>query len=718
MAKSPSGEKSLVENEELTKKFAEEAGTYFGRFKSQRDELDSLRQVMDYMYACAQNRTIAVSESGKGANLDKDTRANLSSTVFHRQVNTLAGRLVAVCKSKPDLFRYTTLKNPEQYASGLEGLDRAAGANMLVRWGLKEAGFYGKLPEFAVHIYKYSNVYALVQQHQEVRRTRIVEPVYGEVGVTTQEDGTEIPEIGVVGEKVTYKEKVVRNYPEFSFPHVDKIYLDQFVPTIDSQSCILILSLRNLAEINTSVKSKWFSQDAYDKIKAAPEKYAWDGTVGADLLTKEHENRDQTFDAHDSGLFVQWDVLMYSPIDGGEWDEENDLAIHWGSFIGNSLDDAVCMRLEANPDPDGEFPLKDVHVLPDKSDTMNHTTVAEVVRSAYSTLCTLMGLAVDNGALVNDPPVTILDGYHRISDFTFKKGARWHVDRHDAVKQLEVRDVTQTTSALIELVEMEIKRALATDPAWMGEYAGARTSASEFLEVNKNSAIPLTMQVDYVLNQLLPWMARKFMSYAEKYMPPQQVFQITDRNKEYTIRLGDVVGEYDVVVDLVQDYISDLMAEQKLNNIMQVVASTPYFQQSPTHTLDAGKFLKVMCQRQHVDADEFIGPPAGVDAEQVAYHENQAMLAGVILHPVPGENMAVHLKVHETEILRWKGLADTGDTRAINAMQILVPHAEETRMAMKQAAAPQAPAAPLGQGNQTPGEVQGNQVAGLLGAGQ
>ena len=50
--------KILVENEELVSKAVSEANTYIERYRTQRTEIDEINVIADYMYSCAQNRTI------------------------------------------------------------------------------------------------------------------------------------------------------------------------------------------------------------------------------------------------------------------------------------------------------------------------------------------------------------------------------------------------------------------------------------------------------------------------------------------------------------------------------------------------------------------------------------------------------------------------------------------------------------------------------------
>lgn len=698
---------NISDNEEIVSQFAKEAETNFNRFSADRVEIDSVNKVADYMYKGAQNRSIMSEEKDGGMGMENDTRANTGSILYFRQVNTLASQLVQVCRSRPDLFRYRCMSTEHRELSSEDGQRLADQANALARWTMKQDLFKERIPEFAVHAYKYSNVFALINQKRNYAEITKTEPIYETV---VGEDG--VARTRVVREKQSKENKMVSNYPSVTFPHVDMIYADAYIPTIEQQNCVVILALRNKSEIWDDMQQGILDKEKFVEID---DDLQWDGNFGAVLKKMEAENSERKFNAGQSGMYLQWDVLMRCPIKGGAWDDEsNPPVLYWGTFIGNSISGGVCVRLIRNPDPDDEIPLKEIKVNPDSSGMLYNTTNAEVVRSAYSSDCTLLNQALDNMANINDPPLLIVDGEHRVKDFTFKR-ARWHVNNLNAIKQFEVRDTTLQTVNMRNQIQGEIKQALATDPATIGEYAGARTSATEFLGVNQNTKNPHIAQIGYLLGQLLPWMARKYMSYWNAYGKPEQVVQIVDGDKEYSIHPKDIaskmIGGFDVIVDIVDEYEDDMLKSQQAMQLIQLIGQSPALQQSATHTVDVGEIMREWLIRMKWPVDRIILPPSGVDAEAAASTENNAMLAGQAARPKQGENHAVHLRIHKAEALRWKGLEESGDPRAAN-VSLIEQHIAETQQMMQPNQAP----GPAPSGNQTPGEAVGNQAAAQIGA--
>lgn len=702
---------NLAKDETLAKKFAEEAGLCFNRYQSEREDINDLNEVADSMYACMQNRSLLSSEKSKGMDRSADTRANVGSVLFFRQTNQLASQLVSVARSRPDLWKYNTIGNAALEESLEDGSNIAAQANALARWTLKQDGFNAKLPEFAVHAFKYSNVFAMIRQHRTYGRKLVKEPIFEDV---MGEDGTVTAVLK--GERRKWIKEAKENYPSVVFPHVDMIFADRYIPNMADQNCVVMLSRRTRTELYEDVMMGYFDQDVYDTITKDDE---WDGSTGGEEQEKEATNRERDFAPSGTGIFLQWDIFQRSPIDdNGNWDEDNPPQLYWGTVIGNSIEKGKVVRLERNPDPDDEIPIKEIRINPDSSGELYHTTNAEVVRSSYSADCTLLNMALDNMGNVNDPPMLITDGTHRVRDFTFKKGARWHVDNVNSIKEFQMRDNTLQTTNLLDRVEGAAKQALGTDDSMMGQYAGARTSATEFMGVNQNTKNPHMVQIGYILNQLLPWMARKYMSYWYEYGLPNQVAQITDEDKPYDLPIKDVAAKmmfgFDVTVDILDEYEDDAVKSQQAQAIMQTIGASPFFQTSPYHTVNPAELLKEWLTSMKWNPSRVIMPNGEADSEKAAKLENTVMLqTGEYDRPQPNENHMVHLRVHKAERLRWKGLEDSGDPRAAS-LGLLDQHiAEHSQMSGGGGGSAPPPAPP---GNETPGEVVGNEMAGAIGA--
>ena len=696
--------KQFVDNEEAVKAFAKSADDGFSTYVTQKAEINDKLKVADGMYAAMQNRALLSSEKTQGLNLDKDTRANVGSPLFHRQVNVLAGLLLRVFDPSRDLFTYSPMSNPTVDLSADESEAEAVQFNLLAKWTRRQDEFDARLPEWATNLFKYSIGFATIGMKREFAKKISTVPNVSLVGQNP--DGTPIYDIT---ETQVEEEVMTKNFPSINFIHPSRVYMDRYIPDSERQNLAIVLTLRSRTEIYQDVKAGIFNEEAYKKIS---KNMTWDGNYGSELQTEEATNRGEEY-SPDNELLLQWDIYQRLAVDdSGKPDQEQPDRLMWGTYVGNTISEAICLRLEECSDPDGEIPIKAIRVVPDRPDELYHTAISDIVRSAYSADCTLLNLALDNMALVNDPPMTVIDGMHRIRDFTFKKGQKWHVDRHDAIKQFEVRDNTQSTQLLRNSIQAEIKQALNTDSAFMGEYAGARTSATEFMGVNQNSQVSQLIWIKYIAQQFLPWIAKKYRSYWRAFGGRDQVIRITDAEKVYEIRPKDIQSDFDIIVDIVDQFADDNIKQQQAQMILQTIASSPYLQQSPTHVVDVGEIMKEWLFRMGWKSDKIIRPPSGVDAEMVARQEVFQMLnAGTPVQPQPGQDFAVHLRVEEAERLQWKGLENSGDPRAVN-LPLLDQHiamekqllAQQQQQSAQQAAGSQA------------GDSTGQQAAAAIGS--
>ena len=686
-----------------------EAETYFTTYKGDREDVDDEMQIADYMYAAAQNRSIMSDEKSRGANLEKDSRSNVGSTIFHRQVNMLAAQLVNVINSQTDLVKYQTISNQIDPNSSQDGKAIAEQMQVLQRYTRKKDKFDFKMPEFAVNMFKKSTAFVMMtwNNHQKTLKRKV--PV---AKTTAVEGGLFNVEIG----EKTVNQKVNLGYPSVKILDPSQVFADRWIPTIHQQNCVIVTEIKNRAEVAMMVNTEDFDRDQYLKLD---DTYFWNMSDETQVENDESLNRQMDRSVSTTKMYRLYHIFILLQLDeNGALSEEAEPEMYYLRVIGNDIKNGMLMSMDklTEFDPDGEIPIQVINVNPDKFGELYHTSTASIVRSAYSVDCTLLNLAIDNMAAVNDPPLRILDGQHRVSDFTFKKGQRWHMDNPNAITQFELRDVTQNTGILREQIRREAMQALATDAPMMGEFAGARTSASEFIGVNQNTKQPHLVQINYILQQFLPWWGKKILSYWLYHGDPKQVLQITDMQKQFQISSDFSDVEFDVEVNIVQEYEDNMVRQQQIGNIMQIVGSSPFFQSSEHHSINPSALLKKWFNTLRWDASDIIDRPMGVDAEALAHlNVNNMLSSGQYIRPDPMSNLDVHLRVARGEEIRWRGLENSGDPRAAN-IPLIQQYIQEI-IVMQQQRQQQAAQLAAGLQNQTQGEVAGNAIAGALGAG-
>lgn len=698
--------------------FQDLATERFQDFYEQRADVDESYEMADWMYKGGQTRGEFDAERRRWCPREVDGKANMGSILAHRQINTLAGTLGAILLSGRDLWQYADKPTSGNPHSDQTGATTANQMNALAKWIQKHDNFDTKLPEFCLAINKQSNIFALVGMKVEegtVMESELIMTDTGEVDA----DGLPVYEF----EKKPAKRKGQKTpFPSVRFPYPRNVYMDRFLPDVQDQEFVFILSTTTKSKLVR--EGKWLDQKALSKLD--PADYEWDGNYGGagKASDEEHAGREH----NPRGLMLRWDVYGRVPVKNGDfYDPTKDDDINpedpmngveykllWGVFIGNSMADSVCLKLMADFDPDDEIPLKAIRVIPDNADMLYHTFHTDVIRPSYAADCSFLNTAVDQHALAVDPPLEIVQGMHFVKDFTMKHGQRWHVRQKGAVTPLQLPDRTQTSIAMREQVRDDAKMALATDSAKLGEYAGARTSASEFMQVSQSTDMTLAMKNAYVVGQFLPWLAKKYVSYARAYMPAEVIQRILNE-MQFPEPQGEYIGDYDVVVDIVGQYEDDQRREMGLDRMMQTLAN-PAFVQSPSHRIDVGELVKQYIEAKRLAVGKLILPPNMTDSEMAARQRIQQMLInGVYQPPQPGESVEIHMRIAVAERLRWRGLEKSKDPRVPN-LPLIDQYIQDLKTMLSGAGGGGGQMPEEAPGQMTPGQEAAAPMAAELGA--
>ena len=698
--------------EELKRKFTQEANLHYNRFYSQRRMNEIMWKVADYMYKGAQNRALTAYEQQKGANLE-DFRdgahteiAQSGSTLFHRQVRQLAAQGASVQFSRDVPFKYEPIINDDNPETFEKGDAMANQLNVLAKWTMKHDKFNKKSIEFWHQIFKIGNVPILAKQviKKGIRKIRqpiietVVNPVTGQ------------PEANVTGYQEFDQEFIVENHPSIEILPTESVYMDMYIGSVQAQNCIVIPTLKNYSDLLDGVRAGYYDQVAVESLAGGNlwGKYRWDGVSGEPLTRFKLANMEAIAGDSYTGQFLTWDVFMRSPILNGVWDVKNEPSIYWGTFVGNQIVNSLCIRLEENSDPDKEFPLELIHCLPDDPDLLYHVSPAQIIRSNYSVECTLKNQAIDNCTLVNRPPLKVIEGQVRGTDFEFTPGKVFLCEGQGSIEEFMVRDTTQITTNFLNYIRDDTMSALATDKPFMGESFGARTSATEASNTYKNSVQPHMISIRYILEQYLGFYAKKLKSYWQAFSDPTQVIRITGEQPFSVIRPSQIYGEFDVEVDIVDEFEDDVVESQKINEAIRMVGQNPAFM----GVIDVTELMRAWFRRYKFDYGKIVTGKMDKDAEVVARNENVLMMGGQVVRPMPNQNHNTHLAEHKGERLRYNGLEEQ-----FPQAQLLDQHIAETEFLVQQmeaAAQQQQQQAPSG--NTTPGQVSGNQNAAALGA--
>jgi hypothetical protein len=522
--------------------------------------------------------------------------------------------------------------------------------------------------------------------------------------------------------------KTVAKYPSFEVLHPMMVFGDYYAGR--DQSTVVVVSKRSRHEIAGDVAAGTFDKDAWVEIlkgtkdaEGNAKTYHYDGSTLAEFREDQADNdKREHLGGEQKNMYLQWDVYSFSPIVGNdknaEWKPGEDERLYLGTFIGNTLspNDSICMRIDTDISPDGEIPVWWVHAHPDDTDLLYHVSTAQILRSNYSTLCTLTEFNLDNiNKIVNAPKVVqegaIIDPK---ADLSSRPGNIIMVQGNvnEAIKDLPPPDTTAQTTGLLTFYTEDARTAFNQSKNDQGQSFGARTGSTEVANIARSSSIPTVFNLRYIIEQFFPRYAKLIQLYMSAFGDDEVFVSVTDDTRVDPIRIKDLSMDFDVVVDVVDEFEASVLEAQKLTGFLQLLASSPQLIASSTHTINMKELLTSIAKKMKLrGVGKFIGGATGEDPKMFARSEEAFMQDGADVPVLPNQDHAGHLLQHEETVLLNNGVPPESPDR-IWIDVLLVPHIAIHKGMQQQSAAP--PAAPTA--NQTEGQAQGNQFAAAQGA--
>jgi len=641
------GVKNLSTDEDITNYTIQCIHEYYARYEGQREEwdrdTDGIWNLQDAMWRCGLNDAAVQSEKHNGANEpDEWERAKVGSTLLYRQVTQKAANGYAVQTSRDMPFKYDAISDSEfDLAEHAEG--RARKLNLLAKWSMKADGFKVKSIDFWTHLYKRGNVPVMVEWMQELGKKKVSKPIFDDDNNIVD---TEIEEI----------DSAIVNRPTFKVLAIESLFADTAIGNIQDQECVIVTSVVGMTNIVDSIRNGVYRENLLDDLNKS---HQWDGYSGGnDSEDDKRQNRGLDLDVSNAGTgqYLKWEAFVNLPVDEGEgtWDLLKNVPRRYRvTMIGNSPTTSVVARIERNQEPDDTIPIELIHANPDDDDYLYHISDYEVVRSNIAVETTILRQMIDNNTLVNKPPIKELDGAVRGNDRSFGPNARWKMDDLNAIDTFDIRPLAQENMTVIEYVKEDSNTANSIDKNMIGDSFGARTTASEATTISSNSRRPNIVKIEYALEQLFQFYAKRLKVNWEAYGRHDQIIQITDENENKVfIKPQNLGGEYDIVIDVVDDMKDEEVKAQRLINGAQTFANIPQLAQQMDWSMLAEQL-----------ADNLFGTTKFVtgDAEGdvIANAERnilQMLNQGVPLSGMtPNMNLKKHLEIYKQERKRWTG---------------------------------------------------------------
>lgn len=711
-------EENWADNEELVKKAMQFASNCYNVYQSQPERshfVDETAKKADRMARCSQRRDTADRQY-------QDTQSNVSSTMVIRRLNVLTS-------IENDLYfpqngdmpmGYSPYNGSDEYTEE-EGRAIADSHNLLLEYYFEVDDMQKKIEDSVFFLNKYGQqAYAIEWDYRsEMRRKR--EPTGREEPDFNIETGEEIPG-KPKGFRITEREFVIANNPTLRTIDTDNFYFDARIDDMQMQSAILERSFDTLSDAAAMQRT-----GAYMNVGKLMSNQLYTGDRENDQMVNRQDNADEDSSEDDqSTLLERWDCWLRLPInEDGEWDEEGTYPTwHWATFYGNLSGTSVCTRLIRNPYFHNKNPYNWVHSHRDDKGAF-HMCIADIVESLYEEHTTCINQYFDNKTLINKTPFLVRKGNAYSTDMTAGKNKVIYVKDMDGIKEMPVKDTTQTTSVAIDRIERELDKALGTEASILGQAFGSRTSASEAQTANANALKPLLDKARYQGNQLFPWIAEMCMELSRQYSDPNMTISVLRGTEPVEIKPAELWGSLKTKLTAIDKFEDDVTRRAEQNNFFQVWL--PILQGIVGQKGLAQLARDVMKDRKITDDVDSIFPANNTfEAERLAHRENEAMVwNGEEDAPQPGEDHETHLMSHKAYMELLKTLPEV--QRDPEGEARLQRHIVETEALMSQEQQPGRQLTPAVQPTQQPqvpgageqatlsGEVSGDTLAGLQG---
>lgn len=700
---------NLAEDTELVKKVMDYLAPVLEKFKSDRSEIEDLWELGDMMYQCGQNQTLVDTERTRvnrvSDDMNQTNSQKVGSTIFRRQVNTLAALFYRILTSAKDPYLFKPRSNPELFFSGEQADELANQHNLLMRWTRDQDGFRKKSIELFTELLTCSDVPVGVRWHRKSSEIYDRWPVLDENGKVIKTR---------VGRR---KGVLVENRPSFFMIEPSRFYCDQNIGEIQQQQALFIESFANITDLLDGERLKEFKN--VDKVDG---KHQYKGSEDESDLRESKETNlgySSTTSNSSTGLYRQWDCHCLLPIDPdkpegeGRWDEKkHEPKRYWVTVINRfDANDGVCLRLERNPDPDDEYPFEMIHLTPKKVEKMYRGGLVEALRGNYIESCVAKAQAIDAKSLNNNRPLKAINGqvHAAASDLKFRKDNVIWMDSPNALTEFTLAPVYDNMETLSYL-EADSDKTAGTNKAVRGEEMGSRTSSLEASNAYNSSMLPHKMTIQYVFEQYLGFQARKGVRYWHVYADDSQILKITDEKDVYShVVPADLWGDFDLEIKIVDDFEENLFSNQNMAFVMNSIL--PYV----ADVLDKRQLAPLLMQKfTNLDVAKMVLPDKSYASRALARHENQLFLQGQSLDPTQDEDYDAMLAEHKGFRLQFEG-AEEQYPEVIKNLDAHIAKTEFLAEQAKQRKAAMAPAAGP-QMNQGAGEEQGNQIAAAMGA--
>ena len=683
---------NLAGDEKLVEWVRKRFEIFYRKYSEMNDtKWDEVWNPADEMYRTMEN------DSARESAQTDNTKASTGTSLYFRQVRTLATGIISIILAQKMPFRFVPIASRSAFYKSEEGQQLAEQHNLLMKYTMRQDGFELKIMNMAWQLIKYGNLPVQVTFKREKKKIKD--------RVVAKRDADGKPT------KFKFEEKEVytANWPSLESIANENFFVDHTGGNLQRKPAAITRGFDTLNGLYSMARSGEYTN--IDKINKT---HLYIGVDPTDAQNDKHDNMNVEFDQLiDTGEFEVFNAYIKIPLsDKGKIDPKNAEPVWYlTTWVGSPDTGQVCVRIIKNPDPDGELPFNMLHALPDDDDILYHMGYSQASQSTYNEMLTSKNQAIDQkNVLINRPLKAVVGEVHN-DDLEFAQNKIFHVDTPNSISDFQTQNVFPDTVALWEKLEEDMNKTMATDKPIVGEALGGRTSATEAQNIFEQALKPALVLVKYVLTQFLPWYAQKSLRLWHLYAHPDQIAEITGEEEIIEIKPAELYGEFDVEMDMIDEFVENGQVVQNMQYLVSQILASP----EAAGVIDFKELLREILTRLKITKNpaRLLKPDKAWDAEMVAELENKEMMDPEdpeFVEPQPNQDHVVHLRRHKSERQQYTFLPK--EQQPLESLAMLDMHIQlhedfKEQSNAQQAAPPEAPPTPG-----LPGELSGDQIAG------
>jgi len=593
---------NMAENTELAAKFQDQSNRFYQRYLSQesRKELEVLFKDADAKYRMAKTQGAQFRD---GSSQVSNTLSHCPSAQFYRSCRLIGAGWKDITFGDQQTLpaRYEPMNNSKDY-SGKEGERIAEGQNLYLEYVWNKGNWNKELKDSYDFLVKNGHeVFGVEWDYRTNTRTERVPGYYTKAGEPVEADPNNPPSeaydingnpIGELfddeGRPLSYafieKTRVICNEPTVERKNLRHTFYDMDIPgDSQQQQCIVSHSQKPYSELIANAKDGLYKNVEKITNGLLHDRFV-DGASRPETDLDENVGRDR--DQYRNGNYDVYHVWMRAPINKeNEWDNSAIPEIYEAVFVGKlnltpSKSDgeategsaAVCVLLRKNPYHHGRFPIHFAHSHKDERAQV-HTCFYSLLECNVEEQTVTMNQHIDNKTLGIKAPWIGERGNVLSRDLVFKNGndVKWVKPGtgKTALTQLQVKDMTNSTLPTLEYLENQADETVGTTDAVKGQFAGSRTTGTEFLGATKQALKPMVEDVRFVADQYFHPILRDVADLSRQFADPAQVLKITNEKGEvYDVNPAELYGELKTKIVTIDKFQADLDSQQVLVNFL------------------------------------------------------------------------------------------------------------------------------------------------------